>query len=107
MIVSTEAVILKTMKYRDTSRIVTLYTRDFGRLSVIAKGARSRNNKFGASLEPLSHVSAVLYKNEHRDLHLLSKCEISTQFRRIPEDLERLSTAMAIIELSPRIAERV
>lgn len=106
MIVSTEAIVLKSMKYRDTSKIVTLYTRNFGRLSVIAKGARARNNKFGSSLEPAMHVTAVLYKKEQRDLHLLSKCETGTRFRYIRGDLERLSIAMAVVELVHRVAHQ-
>ena len=106
MIVTTEAVVLKAMKYRDTSKIVTLYTRAFGRLSVIAKGARTRNNKFGASLEPLSRVSAVVYKKEQRDLHLLSQCELLASFRRIPEDIERLATAMTVIEIVHAVAHQ-
>lgn len=106
MIVTTEAIVLKTMNYRDTSKIVTLYTRDFGRLSVVAKGCRSPGNRFGASLEPLSLVSAILYKKENRDLHLLSKCEILRPHRRISEDLERLGTAMVVAELVNAVAHQ-
>ncbi|MBI5464877.1 MAG: recombination protein O N-terminal domain-containing protein, partial [Ignavibacteriales bacterium] len=41
MIVKTDAVVIKSMKYSDTSKIVALYTKEFGKLSVIAKGARA------------------------------------------------------------------
>ena len=53
VLTTTDAIVLKAMKYRDTSRIVTFYTRAFGKLRAIAKGARGPKNKFGSALEPL------------------------------------------------------
>jgi DNA repair protein RecO (recombination protein O) len=99
VIARSEAVILRSMKFRDTSKIVSLYTRQFGRISVVAKGARSRNNKFGAALEPMSHVSAVFYRTEGRELHLLSQCDLIHGFRRIADSLGRLAAGLAAVEL--------
>jgi DNA repair protein RecO (recombination protein O) len=75
MITKTEAVVLKSMNYRDSSKIVTFYTRGFGKVKCIAKGARQMKSKFGAGLEPITNVSLVLYKKEHRELQLVSQCD--------------------------------
>jgi len=99
MIVTTEAVVLRAMKYRETSKILTLYTRSFGKLSVIAKGARGPKSKFGAALEPMTYVTAVIYKNENRELHLLSQCDSISSFRRLSESIEWMSAALSVIEL--------
>ncbi|MDD8019443.1 MAG: DNA repair protein RecO [Bacteroidota bacterium] len=100
MIVETEAVVLHAMNYRDTSKIVTLYSRKFGKIKVIAKGTRNqKTNKFGSSLEPMTLSSVVLYKKEHRDLHLLSKSEIVTPLSRLQDDSERMFTGLSLIEL--------
>lgn len=100
MIVETRAVVLKAMKYGDTSKIVTLYTRDFGKIKVVAKGARNqKSNKFGSSLEPMSVSSIVLYKKEQRDLHLLSKSEVVMQMTRLQDDPERMFAGLATVEL--------
>ncbi len=99
MIVTTDAVILRGMNFRDSSKILTLYTKEFGRLSVLAKGARTAKSRFGGAIEPLSYVTAVLYKKESRDLHLLSHCDIVRPFRSLTDDLERMAAAMAIVEL--------
>ena len=64
MIAKTEAVVLRSMKYRETSRIVSFYTKQFGKISGIVKGARSPKNAFGSALQPMSHVSLVLYKKD-------------------------------------------
>ena len=99
MITKTEAIILKGMKYRETSKILTLYTRQFGKVSVIAKGARSPKSKFGSALEPMNYVLAVFYKKDSRDLHLLAQCDLMKSFRGISEEMDRLHAAMAVVEL--------
>ena len=80
MLTKTEAIVIRSMKYGDSSKIVTFYTRQFGKLKGIAKAARRSNNKFGSSLEPLSHVMLVVYKKDHRDLHLISQCDSIQSF---------------------------
>jgi DNA repair protein RecO (recombination protein O) len=99
MITKSEAIILKAMKYRESSKILTLYTREYGKLSVIAKGARDPKSKFGSALEPMNYVFAVFYKKENRELHLLTQCDLMKSFRHLSEDMERLHAAMAIVEL--------
>jgi DNA repair protein RecO (recombination protein O) len=104
MITKTEAVVLKSMNYRDTSKIVTFYTRRFGKLKGIAKGARQLRSKFGSSLDPLSQVFLVLYKKEQRDLQLISQCDAVKNYKNLSKDLERLAVALAVAELINQIA---
>jgi DNA repair protein RecO (recombination protein O) len=100
MIVRTDAVVLKSMNYRESSRILTLYTRDFGKQSVLAKGVRGAKSKLAGVTEPLNYVQAVFYKKENRDLQLLSQCDSLRSWRRLTEDLDRMGPAMAIAELT-------
>ena len=104
MIVKTEAIVLRSMKYNETSKIVTLYSKEFGKISCIAKGARSAKNKFGSSMEPLTHSLVVLYKKEHRDLHLISQCDTLKTFKNIGKDLDLLTIGFAIAEFLYHIA---
>ncbi|HVN47343.1 MAG TPA: DNA repair protein RecO [Bacteroidota bacterium] len=99
MLVKTDAIVLKSMKYRDTSKIVTFYSKEFGKFKCVAKGARLAKNKFGASLDPLTCSHAVVYKKDQRDLHLLSQCDLVQPFNRLREDFDRMSVAFSIIEL--------
>ncbi len=99
MIARTEAIVLRSMRYRETSKIVTLYTLSFGKVSVIAKGARETKSRFGASLEPMTHISSLFYKKPHRELHLLSQAEIVEEYRRLHTEYERMRVGYAIIEL--------
>jgi DNA repair protein RecO (recombination protein O) len=98
MIVKAEAIVLKSMKYGETSRIVTMYTREFGKVSLMAKGARAPKNKFGAALDAMSHCDIVFYRKEQRDLHLLSQADVIQPYRGIVNDPLRLMTGFAILE---------
>jgi DNA repair protein RecO (recombination protein O) len=100
----TEAVVLRSMPYRETSKIVTFYTRRFGRLSTIVKGARRRTSKFGSSLELMAHDLIVVYRKEGRELQTLSECDLLHSYRGLHEDLEKMSAGMAMIELISLLA---
>jgi len=104
VIEKTSAVVLKSMKYRDTSKIVTLYTRRFGRLSCLAKGARQLTSKFGSALEPMTESEIVVYKSEGRDLHLLSQSSTLQPFKKIHADGERIAVGFSVLELVHRLA---
>jgi DNA repair protein RecO len=98
-IIKTDAVILRTMDYRETSKIITLYTRQSGKMGVIVKGARQRKNPFGSTLEPLSFITAVIYTKEGRDLQLLTECDHRRVFRAIPASLEKMTAGLAMLEI--------
>ena len=104
MIVKTEAVVLKSMKYSESSLIVTFYTKQFGKLSGLVKGARRNKSNYGASLQPMSYVSLVLYKKETRELQTITQCDSITSMRRVAEDIARIAVGLPIIELVAMIA---
>jgi DNA repair protein RecO (recombination protein O) len=99
MITKSDAIVVRSMRYRETSKIVTFYTRTYGKLAGIAKGARDVKSKFGASLEPMSLVSLVLYKKENRDLHLISQCDLLEQYKNVREEIEKMTVGMSVLEL--------
>lgn len=98
MIVKTDAIVLRGMKYGETSRILTLYTRDYGRMSVIVKGARGAKSRFGAALDVMSHSAVVIYRKEQRELQLLTQADLITPYRGISADPERLMYGFALLE---------
>jgi len=99
MILTTEAVILKGRDYRESSKIVTLYTRERGKLSAIAKGVRSGKARIGLSLEPMSYVTAVLYLKETRELQLVTQCDPVRPLGALAVDLQKMAAGMAVVEL--------
>jgi DNA repair protein RecO (recombination protein O) len=102
-LVRSEGIVLKTHALGDTSRIVSVYTRDFGLLKLVAKGARKAPSRFGYSLEPLSRSRFVFYLKTDRDLHLLSQAETLAPIGSTLTDLTRLAYAQAALELIDRL----
>jgi len=98
VVVKTEAVVLKTVKYGDTSKIITAFTREYGKLSLIAKGARTSRSKFVSILNPMSCIQAVFYLKESRDIHLLSDASLSRVHKSIVEDPKKTMTGFAMLD---------
>lgn len=101
-IVKAEGLIMRAMKMGETSKLVTLFTRELGFLKVIAKGSRMSKSRFGAALEPLTVSRIVYYDKETRDLQFLSHAEIAEHFPNLSADLERWGFANACCELVER-----
>jgi DNA repair protein RecO (recombination protein O) len=104
VITKTDAVVLKWKPFGETSKIVTLLSEDYGRLAVIAKGARTGGKRYGPELDSLNHVQVVLYMKEGRDLHLLSQCSLLRRFGMLTTDLQRLGSALSILELASAVS---
>lgn len=102
--VATPAVVLATLRYGDTSKIVRLATRDHGMQSAIAKGAYRPKSKFGAALQVLSDGNAQLYLKEGRDLQTLGAFELSKLRVGLARSLERFAAANALAEVMLRCA---
>jgi DNA repair protein RecO (recombination protein O) len=58
----TEAVVLRSFRYGEADSVLHVYTLDRGRVGAVAKGVRKTKSRFGARLEPLSHVELMLHQ---------------------------------------------
>lgn len=102
MIVTTDAIVLHTRRYGDTSRIVVLYTLEFGKVSVMARGARKPKSPFGASLEPLTHCRATIYHRRQRELHTVSASEQVALHTTLKSSYPHLTAGLSMCELVMR-----
>ena len=102
-ICKTEAIVLRTYNYSESSKIVILYTKTFGKCKVVAKGARRPKSRLRGHLETASHVSVVFYKKDDRELHTLSQSEILTPFQEMQFDPERFAYVNVLCELLNRL----
>jgi DNA repair protein RecO (recombination protein O) len=71
-------------------------TERHGKVRAVAKGVRKTKSKFGARLEPPTHVALQLY--EGRELDIVTQAESIDHFRTIREDLDRLTRAVTMLE---------
>jgi DNA repair protein RecO (recombination protein O) len=98
-----EGVVLRTWKLGEADRIVVVFTRGRGKVRSVAKGVRKTKSKFGARLEPTSHVALQLY--EGRELDIVTQAETIDRLGPLRGDLDRLTRATAMLEAVDTMAE--
>ncbi|WP_186753496.1 DNA repair protein RecO [Echinicola salinicaeni] len=100
MIKKTKGIVIHYIKYKETSIIVKIFTRDLGLKSYIVNGVRSPKSKSKmAFYQPLSLLDLVVYDKENASLNRISEVKLSTPFHKIPFDYYRSGTAMFIAEV--------
>ena len=75
-LVDTEALVLRTYNLAEADKIVVALTKSAGLVRGVAKGCRKLRNRFGASLEPFTHIHLTYYEKENRELVSISQTEI-------------------------------
>jgi len=95
----TDAVLLRKKDLRETSLIVTFFTRDFGKIHGVLKGARGSRAR--SNINPLffSLEQIIFYEKKKSNLFIISQCEAHEIFLNILKDWERTSVAYYILEL--------
>jgi DNA repair protein RecO (recombination protein O) len=99
-----KGVVLRTYRLGEADRIVVFLTEHHGKVRAVAKGVRKTTSKFGARLEPLTHVDLLLWQGRG-DLDIVNQVEVLGSFRAVREDLERLPSGMALLEVTDQIAQ--
>ena len=97
-----EGVVLRTQKLGEADRIITLLTRRHGRVRAVAKGVRRTRSKFGATVEPFSHVDLQLYVG--RSLDIVNQAESLTSYGdTLAGDYPRWTAGTAVLETAERL----
>jgi DNA repair protein RecO (recombination protein O) len=98
-----QGVVLRTMRLGEADRIVSLLTEGHGKVRAVVKGVRKTKSRFGARLEPVTHVALLLY--EGRELDVVTQADTLDHFRTVREDLDRLGRATVILEAVDQVAQ--
>jgi DNA repair protein RecO (recombination protein O) len=98
-----QGIVLRAIKLGEADKIVSILTQGSGKIRAVAKGVRRTNSKFGGRLEPLTHVSLLLYKG--RNLDTITQAEIVTSFRTIRGNFELIAAGETMLEAVDKVAE--
>ena len=102
MLYRDEAIVLRTHKLGEADRIITLLTRQHGRVRAVAKGVRRTTSKFGSRLEPFTHVDLQLA--EGRSLDTITQAETRGSYAAaVGADYERYTAGTAMLETAERL----
>lgn len=102
MLYRDQGVVLRTIKLGEADRIVTFMTKGHGRVRAVAKGIRRTGSRFGARLEPTSHVALQLYRG--RELDIVTQVEIIDANRVLREHYGCLTHAISMLEAVDQVA---
>src|SRR5204862_5723174 len=90
---STDAVVLRSIRFGEADRVLHLYTADRGRVGAVAKGVRKTKSRFGGRLEPLSHVELMLHQWSG-ELQTITVVQLIRPHQAARDDYYRLSAGL-------------
>ncbi len=98
-----EGVVLRTIKLGEADRIVTILTQGHGKVRAVAKGVRKTTSRFGARLEPTSHVALQCYRG--RELDVVTQVETLEAHRALREEYALFTHAIPMLEAVDQVAQ--
>jgi DNA repair protein RecO (recombination protein O) len=99
MICSAPAFVLRSFDFRETSKIVVFFSKEYGKVKGILKGIRKDPRKFSTSLAPLSLNHIIFYKKRTSEIHLVSQCDLIDDFGISRGELKAYGFSSVAIEL--------
>jgi DNA repair protein RecO (recombination protein O) len=98
----TEAIVLRSFRFGEADRVLHLYTLSRGRVGAVAKGVRKTKSRFGARLEPLSHVELMLHEGSG-ELQTVTGVDLLRSHRAAREQRYRLAVGLVGAEAMLRL----
>ncbi|MGE5227640.1 MAG: DNA repair protein RecO [Planctomycetaceae bacterium] len=99
-----QGVVLRSVKLGEADKIVTVLTQGSGKVRAVAKGVRKTSSRFGARLEPFTHVNLMLYRGRG-SLDTVTQAEILAPHLNIRADLRLFAAGETMLEAVDKVAE--
>lgn len=97
----TEGIILKRINLGEADKILTIYTKHYGKIKALAKGVRKITSRKGGNVELFNQVIIFLAKGKNLDI--LTEVQVVNSFRKWRKDLDKVSTAYYLCELVDKL----
>ncbi len=104
-IVEVQGIVTREVKYGDNSRIITILTKDFGKVSVLAGGVRSNKSGLLSATQLFSYASFTLFKGREKSLYKINGAELITPFSAIRDSLEKMAYASYFCDIANYIVQ--
>ena len=103
MLLKAESIVIRTMDYGETNKILTLYTKEFGKIGVMARGAKRPKSRLSSISQLFTYGSYLFQKSP--GLGVLNQGEIIDTFRSVRADLTVTSYAVYVLELFDKLTD--
>src|SRR5438093_3302746 len=91
-----QGIVLRSVKLGEADKIVTILTQGAGKVRAVAKGIRKTRSRFGARLEPFTHVSLLLYRG--KSLDTVTQAEIISPFLTLRRSFDLIAAGETMLE---------
>lgn len=102
MIIDVEGIIINSKDYKDSSKIIDIFTKEYGIIGVIAKGCKSLKSNLRSVTDKLTYATFTIYYKKDK-LSILSEASIINNFSNIKKDIEKISYASFLIDLTNQV----
>lgn len=99
MITHTEAIIFKSVDYRESSKIVTMFTHDHGKIALMVRGVKKPKSKFSGLIDIGNILDVVYYYKSSRSVQILSEASYAEKNYNLRSDFEKMATMTSAVEL--------
>ena len=104
MVHQSQAIVLNQHKYGNSSLICNLFTSTYGKVNIIAKGARTIKNPHSAILQTGQHIDLIYYNKSTRNIQTLKEASIVNAFQNINNDYNKIIYSLTILEIINKIS---
>lgn len=105
MLYKVDAIVLRAMDYGESDKIITLFTREQGKVAVIVRGAHKPNSRLNVVTQVFTHGTYIYFRGRTANLAALNQGEVIQHFATIYSDLDRTAYAAYLVELVERVLE--
>lgn len=99
MITHTEAIVFKSVDYQESSKIVTMFTREHGKIALMVRGVKKVKSKFSGLIEIGNILDVVYYHKSSRSVQILSEASYAVKNKNLRTDFEKMATMTSALEL--------
>ena len=106
MLIKTKGIVLKAIKYSETSLIVDVFTLELGLRKYIISGVRKKNAKYSAGLfQHMSIIDLVAYEKKGRNMHRIKEVQLAYPYATLPYDIKKSAVGLFITEVIQKVLQ--
>ena len=102
MLIDVEGIIVNTKNYKDTSKIIDIFTYEYGKIGVIAKGCKSIKSNLRSVTDKLTYAKFTIYYKKDK-LSILSEANVINNFSNMKKNIEKISYASFLLDLTNQV----
>lgn len=102
MVIDVEGIIINSKDYKDSSKILDIFTKEYGIIGVIAKGCKSLKSNLRSVTDKLTYATFTIYYKKDK-LSILSEASVINNLSNIKKDIEKISYASFLLDLTNQV----